>query len=108
MLSEREERELGLIEQDLRDDGRLAASFRSGRRPLHRRPPVVRTAIALGLVLILAGLMLSASGLALQGLLIAGTSYAWWCWKVKPISRKPPAAPAQRADRRWRGFPPVY
>ena len=86
MLSEREERELGLIEQDLRDDGRLAASFRSGRRPLHRRPPVVRTAIALGLVLILAGLMLSASGLALQGLLIAGTSYAWWCWKVKPIS----------------------
>ena len=108
MLSEREERELELIEQDLRDDGRLAASFRSGRRPLHRRPPVVRTAIALGLVLILAGLMLSASGLALQGLLIAGTSYAWWCWKVKPISRKPPAAPALRADRRWWGFPPVY
>jgi hypothetical protein len=108
MLSEREERELELIEQDLRDDGRLAASFRSGRRPLHRRPPVVRTAIALGLVLILAGLMLSASGLALQGLLIAGTSYAWWCWKVKPISRKPPAAPAPRADRRWWGFPPVY
>jgi hypothetical protein len=107
MLSEREERELGLIEQDLRDDGRLAASFRSGR-PLHRRPAVVRTAIALGLVLILAGLMLSASGLALQGLLIAGTSYAWWCWKVKPISRKPPAAPASRADRRWWGFPPVY
>ena len=38
MLSEREERELELIEKDLRDDGRLAASFRSGRRPLHRRP----------------------------------------------------------------------
>ena len=107
MLSEREERELELIEQDLRDDGRLAASFRSGRRPLHRRPPVVRTAIALGLVLILAGLMLSASGLALQGLLLAGTSYAWWRWKVKPASGKP-AASAARADRRWWGFPPVY
>lgn len=108
MLSEREEREFWLIEQDLRDDGRLAASFRVGRRPLHRRPRVVRTAIALGLALILAGLMLSASGLALQGLLLAGTSYAWWCWKVKPTSGKPAAAPAPRADRRGWGFPPVY
>ena len=108
MLSEREERELELIEQGLRDGGRFAASLSGGRRPLHRRPRAVRTAIALGLVLILNGLMLSASGLALQGLLIAGTSYAWWCWKVKPISRKPPAAPALRADRRWWGFPPVY
>ncbi len=107
MLSEREERELGLIEQSLRDDSRLAASFRA-RRPLHRRPWVVRTAIALGLVLILGGLMLSVTGLVLQGLLLAGTSYAWWCWKVKPISAKPAAVPASRADRRWWGFPPVY
>jgi hypothetical protein len=108
MLSEREERELGLIEQGLQDDGRLAASFRGERRPLHRRPWVVRTAISLGLTLILAGLMLSASGLALQGLLLAGTSYAWWCWKVRPPSGKPATAPALRADRRWWGFPPVY
>jgi Protein of unknown function (DUF3040) len=108
MLSEREERELGLIEQGLRDDSRFAAAFPEGRRPLHRRPRVVRTAIALGLVLILAGLMLSASGLALQGLLLAGTSYAWWCWKVKPTLGTPAAAPASRADRRWWGFPPVY
>jgi Protein of unknown function (DUF3040) len=109
MLSEREERELRLIEQGLRDDSRFAAFLRSGRRPLHRRPWVVRTAIVLGLVLILAGLVLSTSGLALQGLLLAGTSYAWWCWKVKPTSRKKPAAaPAAGADRRWWGFPPVY
>jgi Protein of unknown function (DUF3040) len=106
MLSEREERELGLIEQGLRDDGHFAAAFPGAARPLHRRPWVVRTAIAFGLVLILAGLILSASGLALEGLLLAGTSYAWWCWKVKPISRKP--APAPRDDRRWWGFPPVY
>jgi hypothetical protein len=107
MLSEREERELGLIEQGLRDDNRFVASFPDGRCPLHRRPWVVRTAITLGLVLIVAGLMLLATGLALQGLLVAGTSYAWWCWKVKPTSGKP-AAPATRVDRRWWGFPPVY
>ena len=106
MLSEREERELGLIEQGLRDDSRFAASFTDGRRPLHRRRWVVRTAIALGLVLVLAGLVLSSSGLAVQGLLLAGTAYGWWCWKVRPTSRKP--APGPRADRHWWGFPPVY
>ena len=106
MLSEREERELLLIEEGLRDDGLFAFAFPTARRPLHRRPWVVRTAIAFGLVLILAGLVLEASGLALQGLLLAGGSYAWWCWKLKPSSRT--SAPAVRADRRWWGFPPVY
>jgi hypothetical protein len=108
MLSEREERELDLIEQGLQNDSRLAAVFPGGRRPLHRRPWVVRTAIAVGFFLILCGLMLSASGLVLQGLLLAGTSYAWWCWKVKPTSAKPAVASAPAADRRWWGFPPVY
>jgi hypothetical protein len=106
MLSEREERELLVIEEGLRDDGLFAFAFRTARRPLHRRRWVVRTAIAFGLVLILAGLVLEASGLALQGLLLAGGSYAWWCWKLKPSSRT--SAPAVRADRRWWGFPPVH
>ena len=106
MLSEREERELLVIEAGLRDDGRFASAFPTARRPLHRRRWVVRAAITFGLVLILAGLVLSASGLALQGLLLTGGSYAWWCWKLKPSSRT--SAPAVRADRRWWGFPPVY
>jgi hypothetical protein len=108
MLSEREERELGLIERGLRDDARFLAAFPGARCPLHRRPRVVRAAIAFGLVLILAGLILSVSGLALQGLLLAGASYAWWCWKVKPTSTKPAVGPSPGADRRWWGFPPVY
>ena len=58
MLSEREERELLLIEEGLRDDGLFAFAFPTARRPLHRRRWVVRTAIAFGLVLILAGLAL--------------------------------------------------
>ncbi len=107
MLSEREERELELIEQGLRNDGHFVSAFPGRRRPLHQRPWVVRTAIVLGLVLFLGGLMLAATGVALQGVLLAGASYAWWCWKVKPTSGKPAAAPAPRADRRWWGFPPV-
>ena len=106
MLSEREEQALELIEQGLRDDGHFASAFPGRRPPLHRRPWVVRTAIVLGLVLFLGGLMLAATGVALQGVLLAGTSYAWWCWKVKPTSGMP-AAPVARADRRWWGFPPV-
>jgi hypothetical protein len=108
MLSDREEQELGLIEQGLRDDSRLAASFGDGprRRPLHRRPGVVRAAIAFGLVLMVAGLMLAAAGPALQGLLLTSVSYVWWHWKVKPTPPGP--APPERPERRrpW-GFPPV-
>jgi hypothetical protein len=107
MLSDREEQELGLIEQGLRDDSRLAASFGDRpRRPLHRRPGVVRTAIAVDLLLLVAGLMLAATGLALQGLLLTSVSYVWWHWKVKPAPREP--APPERPERPspW-GFPPV-
>ena len=104
MLSDRELQELGLIEEGLRDDRRLAASLGSGRRPpLHRRPGIVRAAIVLGLVLTVCGPVLAAPGVTLQGLLLAGGSYVWWRWKVKPTL--PPALPASRVDRRWWGFP---
>jgi hypothetical protein len=106
MLSDREQQELGLIEEGLRDDSRLAASLRNERRrPLHRRPRIVRAAIVLGLVLTIAGPILSASGLTLQGLLLAAGSYGWWRWKVKPTPAGP-AVPTSRVERRWWGFPP--
>ena len=106
MLSDREQQELGLIEAGLRDDSRLAASFRhGGRLPLHRRPGIVRAAIILGLVLTVAGPLLAEAGLAFQGVLIAGGSYVWWRWKVRPAQR-PRVHQAPRVDRRWWGFPP--
>jgi len=106
MLSEREQQELGLIEEGLRDDSRLAASLRKGpRRPLHWRPGLVRAAIVLGLVLTVCGPILAASGLTLQGLVLAGGSYVWWRWKVRPTLAQP-ALPMSRVDRRRWGFPP--
>jgi Protein of unknown function (DUF3040) len=104
MLSDREQQELGLIEEGLRDDSRLASSLRNARLPLHRRPWIVRTAIVLGFVLTMSGPILAAYGLTLQGLLLAGASYVWWRWKVKS-SLGQPALPTSRVDQRWWGFP---
>ena len=106
MLSDREQQELGLIEEGLRADRRLVSCLRSRRRlPLHRRPRIVRAAIVLGLVLTIAGPILGASGLTLQGLLLTGGSYLWWRWKVKQTPPQP-AVPTSRIDQRWWGFPP--
>jgi hypothetical protein len=105
MLSDREQQELGMIEEGLRDDCRLSASLRKGpRRPLHRRPGILRAAIVLGLVLTMGGPILSATGLTLQGMLLAGGSYVWWRWKVRPTLAQP-TLPTSRVDRRWWGFP---
>ncbi len=104
MLSDRERQELALIEEGLRDDSRLVASFQDGRRrPLHRRAGIVRAAVVLGLILTVGGLILDAAAVTLQGLLLAGVSYVWWRWKVKPTLARP-ACPTSRPDRRWWGF----
>lgn len=106
MLSDREQQELGLIEEGLRDDSRLVASLRDGRRlPLHWRPGIVRAAVVLGLILTVSGPILAAAGLTLQGLLLAGASYLWWRWKVKPTLAQA-ALPPSRPDQRWWGFRP--
>jgi hypothetical protein len=93
MLSEREQQELAQIEENLRADSRLAA-FLLGRRrpPLHLRRGVVRTAIVVGLLIALSGLVLGAGGLLLQGALLAGAGYGWWIWRGK------------RSAARWTGF----
>jgi Protein of unknown function (DUF3040) len=82
MLSDREREELGLIEQGLRDDSRFAASFGHRRRPpLHLRRWFVRTAVAVGLLIALCGLVVGAVGLFLQGILLAGPCCGWWLWR---------------------------
>lgn len=81
MLSDREQQELGLIEEGLRDDSRLAASLDRRRPPAHLRPGVVRTAIIVGVLIALCGLLLGAAGVFLQGTFLAGAGYIWWLWR---------------------------
>ncbi|HZB19014.1 MAG TPA: DUF3040 domain-containing protein [Blastococcus sp.] len=99
MLSERERQELALIEESLRDDSRLAASFLDVRKPpLHLRRRVVRAAIIAGLLIALSGLLLDAAGLVFQGALLAGGSYGWWAWRGKRSAARWIASAGPHAD----------
>jgi Protein of unknown function (DUF3040) len=99
MLSDRERQELGLIEAGLRDDSRLAASLVGGRRPPpHLRPRVVRTAVVVGLVIALSGLVLGAAGVFLQGALVAGAGYGWWVGRGRRSAERWNASAAPPAD----------
>jgi Protein of unknown function (DUF3040) len=100
MLSEREQRELALIEQRLHDDDRrFAASFR-GRRgvPRPRRQWPVWALIGVGLLLVLAGLVTGISSVWVEGLLVAGTGVAWSRWQAYRWRVRRGAAEAPEAD----------
>ena len=106
MLNDREQQELGLIEQGLREDSRFAAAFPGGRAPLYGRPWVLRLSIAFGVLMVLSGLVLDGPGLAMQGMLLAGASWWWWRRQVRPATTR--AARSERdADRPWRIPPSV-
>jgi len=98
MLSEREQRELALIEQGLHDDDRgFVASFRSRRgvlRQRHRWP--VWALVGVGLLLVLAGLLTGTSVVWVEGLLVVGTGVAWSRWQAwRRAARAQKAGPAQ-------------
>ena len=90
MLSDHERRELSLIEQGLEADPRLAASLGGGRR--QRRWPI-RLLTALGILLIVTGLLTSTAELVLQGLLAAGAAVVWSRWRVWRTARARQAPP---------------
>ena len=99
MLSERERQELALIEQNLQDDSRLAASFLDGRKPpLHLRRGVVRAAVVTGLLIALSGLLLGVAELFFQGALLAGGGYGWWTWRGKRSAARWIACAGPHAD----------
>jgi len=106
MLSEWEQRELGLIEQGLREDSRFAAAFPGERPPLHRRAWVLKLSIAFGLLMVVSGAVLDEAGLALRGVLLAAVSYGWWHWRVKSVTAKATDS-EPGADRPWRIPPSV-
>ena len=90
MLSEHERRELALIEQGLEADPRLAASLGGARR--QRRWPI-RLLTALGILLIVTGLLTSTGELVLQGLLAVGAVVAWSRWRAWGTARARRAPP---------------
>ena len=105
MLSDRERQELALIEEGLRDDGGIAASLDRRRPPPHLRPGLIRSAIVVGLLIAVSGVVLGAAGVFWQGALLAGAGYGWWMgWGRRSAvrwiqSRAPHADPGGIPDR---------
>ena len=88
MLSERERRELELIERELGfDDPRFAAAFRHGFAGRFRgqvyRP---RSVILFGVLMMAAGAFLGLGDTFLQGMIVTAAGASWWLW----ITRESP------------------
>jgi Protein of unknown function (DUF3040) len=80
MLNEREWRVLAMIEQGLRaEERRFAKAFDTGTAGRKRRSSrwPIRALVGFGILLVVLGLLASAGGLFLQGLLFGGTGVAW-------------------------------
>jgi hypothetical protein len=115
MLSDRERRELAMIEHGLRaDDRRFVDAFRTARaargRPQHRWP--VRALIGFGILLVVVGLVTGADELFMQGLLYGGAGVAWSRWRARRAAAEPPGGgPRQPSPRPGprppEGFRPV-
>jgi Protein of unknown function (DUF3040) len=101
MLSDYELRELALIEKGLaEEDRRLAESLRprDAKRvtPWTRRRWMSRALLGFGVLLLVVGLLTSADGVFMQGLLFGGGGVFWLRWQ----SRSKPTPPAGARQRR--------
>jgi len=82
VLSDREQRELALIEEELSSDRHLVALLeRRRRRRWLRRVVNPRAAVVFGVLVILAALVLNLDLTFVQGLLVAGAGVVWWSWE---------------------------
>ncbi len=86
MLSDRERRELAIIERGLADeDRRFADSFRTGRPRAvgRRRRWPIRLLIGFGVLLVVVGLTTGTDALFMQGLLSGTGGILWARWRAK-------------------------
>jgi hypothetical protein len=102
MLSEYEQRELAAIEQGLaEEDRRLAASFRprgtGAATPWFRRRWMSRALLGFGVMLLVVGVLASADGLFVQGLLFGGGGVLWMRWQSRSASVPVPGTPRRRS-----------
>lgn len=86
MLSERERRQLATIEEDLEtsDPGLSALLTGPGGR---RRLLYARSMVAFGVLLMVAGVLLSLDASFMQGLVLASAGASWWAWIAMPPNR---------------------
>jgi hypothetical protein len=98
MLTERERRELEIIERELRSDPRFARSFaRISPHPFRRQVLRPRTVIVFGCLVMIAGIFLGLDGTFVQGLVVVSMGVTWWMWsKQKP----PPQGRGRTTSRR--------
>ena len=93
MLSERERRELEIIERALEaSEPRLSAMLASRlERRMRRQIVYSRLLIALGVLVTAAGLVLGLDQALVQGLALACAGACWWIWIDGPSSNAPSA-----------------
>ena len=86
MLSNYERRQLALIEQALADEDRRlvdALDPKPAGTPWGRRRWVARTLLGFGVALLVLGLLTSADGLFMQGVLFGGVALGWLRWQSR-------------------------
>ena len=96
MLSDKERRELLLIELGLSEDRQLAASL-ADVRPQRRWP--IRLLVTVGVVLMVTGVLTGTAGLIGQGALAAGVGIAWSRWRAwRAAKARSAPGPTQSTD----------
>jgi hypothetical protein len=111
MLNDRERRVLAMIEQDLRTDGRrfvdaFAPPEPAGERRQRHWP--VRALIGFGILLVVVGLLASAGGLFMQGLLFGTAGVAWSRSRSRRAAGQPPVGYPDQPSHRPGQPPPGW
>ena len=104
MLSEYEQRQLALIEKSLaEEDRRLASSLdpKPAGTPWTRRRWMARALLGFGVALLVLGILTSADGLFMQGLVFGGLGGGWLHWQRRVVrTARTEGAPRPSADGR--------
>jgi Flp pilus assembly protein TadB len=110
MLSDRERRELALIEQGLlADDRRFGDGFGPGRAPAGPRRWPARLLVGFGVAVLVISVLTGAGELFVQGLAFAAGGIVWIRWQARRAaagrSHGPSSGPGTRPRR---GTPPEW
>jgi hypothetical protein len=98
MLTERERRELEIIERQLSSDPRLAALARKHRRPFLRRLVSPSSLMAFGALVMVIAVALGLGETFAQGLGLTILGLGWWSWTAEAPRRS--RAPRRATPRR--------